>query len=117
MVETIEIGPAPCDEACAQVGDMRYLERSRAECTAFINQIRRTLGEPPDGASLFIKSSAHDFGTYWEVVVKVTGGLSADAREAAIAYAYRCESESPTTWDDDARRELTEAGFPVSEVV
>ena len=63
MVETIEIGSAPCDEQCAQVGESNYPERSRAECRAFINQIKRVMGEPPEGVGLFIKSNAHDFGT------------------------------------------------------
>uniref|UniRef100_UPI001EFA1D45 hypothetical protein n=1 Tax=Burkholderia cepacia TaxID=292 RepID=UPI001EFA1D45 len=114
MVETIEIGPTPHDEASAQVGDADYPERSRAECRAFINQIKRAMGEPPEGVGLFIASSAHDYGTYREVAVKVTGGLSVEAREAALTYAYRCESESPATWDDAARVELAEFGFPIS---
>ncbi|ENG0264365.1 MULTISPECIES: hypothetical protein [Burkholderia cepacia complex] len=113
MVETIEIGPTPCDEASAQVGDSNYPERSRAECRAFINQIKRAMGEPPEGVGLFIKSNAHDFGTYREVAVKVGGMLTAEARERALEYAYRCESESPERWDEQARAELAAAGFPV----
>lgn len=113
MVETIEIGASPCDEQCAQVGEPDYPERSRAECRAFVNQIKRVMGEPPEGAGLFIKSNAHDYGTYREVAVKVGGMLSPDAREKALEYAYRCESDSPTAWDEEARAELAAAGFPV----
>ncbi|RQQ79042.1 hypothetical protein DF134_35060 [Burkholderia stagnalis] len=113
MVETIEIGPTPCDEACAQACDSNYPERSRAECRAFINQIKRAMGEPPEGAGLYIKSNAHDYGTYREVAVKVGGMLTPEVCEKALEYAYRCESESPTTWDDEARAELAAAGFPV----
>ncbi|MBU9366649.1 MULTISPECIES: hypothetical protein [Burkholderiaceae] len=112
MVETIEIGSAPSDERCAQVGDSDYPERSRAECRAFINQIKRTMGEPPEGVGFFISSSVHDYGTYREVAVKVSGVLSEEARDKALTYAYRCESHSPTTWDDEARNELAAAGFP-----
>ncbi|AQH06195.1 hypothetical protein A9R05_45225 (plasmid) [Burkholderia sp. KK1] len=114
MVETIEIGSAPCDEQCAQIGESNYPERSRAECRAFINQIKRAMGEPPEGVGLFIKSNAHDFGTYREVAVKVTGLLTEEAREKALEYAYRCESDSPASWDDEARAELATAGFPVT---
>ncbi|MBS2132069.1 hypothetical protein KEX41_28185 (plasmid) [Burkholderia thailandensis] len=113
MVETIEIGSAPCDEQCAQVGQADYPERSRAECRAFINQIRRALGEPPEGVGLFIRSNAHDFGTYREVAVKVGAVPTPEAREKAVEYAGRCESESPVNWDDEARAELAAAGFPV----
>lgn len=112
MVETIEIGSAPCYEQCAQVGETDYPERSRAECRAFANQIKRVLGEPPEGVSLFTKSSGHDFGTYREVVAKVGGSRNQAEHETALAYAYRCESDCPTNWDDAARAELAEAGFP-----
>lgn len=113
MVETIEIGSAPCEEQCAQVKAFDYPQRGRAECRAYINQIRRVMGEPPEGANLFIKSNPHDFGTYLEVVAKVGGPLSQEAREKALDYAYRCESESPANWDDEARAELAAAGYPV----
>ncbi|MPV65659.1 hypothetical protein [Burkholderia sp. BE17] len=113
MVETIEVGPTPCDEVSAAIRDSNYPERSRAECRAFINQIKRAMGEPPEGVGLFIKSNAHDFGTYREVAVKVGGILTPEARERALEYAYRCESESPVRWDEQARAELAAAGFPV----
>lgn len=115
MAETIEIGATPCDERCAQVGDADYPERSRVECRAFINLIRRAMGNPPEGAALIIKSNAHDAGTYREVAVKVEQGLTPDAERAAIEYAYRCESDSPTAWDAEARAELAAAGFPLDE--
>lgn len=113
MVETIEIGPAPCDEPCAQTNTPDFAERNRAECRAYINQIKRTMGEPPEGVSLIIKSNPHDFDTYREVAAKVSGVMNEEAREKALDYAYRCESDSPATWDDEARAELAEAGFPV----
>ncbi|CAM2198439.1 Lipoprotein (plasmid) [Paraburkholderia kururiensis] len=114
MVETIEIGSAPSDEQCAQVGESDYPERSRAECRAFINQIKRAMGEPPDGVGLYVKSNVHDFGTYLEVAVKVAGVLTEEARGKALEYAYRCESDSPASWDEEARAELAAAGFPVT---
>lgn len=113
MVETIDIGPGPCDEQCAQIGAPDFAERNRAECRAFINQIRRVMGEPPEGVSLFMKGNLHDFGTYREVVAKVSGIMDEEAREKALEYAYGCESGSPATWDDEARMELAAAGFPV----
>ncbi|HGO6073738.1 TPA: hypothetical protein ACK3Q6_004482 [Burkholderia cepacia] len=113
MVETIEIGPGPCDESCAQINEPDFSERNRAECRAFINQIKRAMGEPPEGVSLFIKSNSHDYGSYREVAAKVSGIMNDEAREKALDYAYRCESDSPATWDDEARAELAAAGFPV----
>jgi hypothetical protein len=112
LAEIIEIGSSPCDEESAQVGQPDYPERSRAECKAFINQIKRALGDPPEGVTLYTKSNPHDLGTYREVAAKVHA-LGATSREEALGYAYRCEGESPAVWDDEARAELAEAGFPV----
>ncbi|SAL73145.1 hypothetical protein AWB69_08929 [Caballeronia udeis] len=114
MVESIEVGPGPCDEESADIGKADFPERNRAECKAFINLIKRVLGEPPEGALLYTKSNhGHDYGTYREVAVKITA-TNPDVREAAYEYAYRCEGNSPTAWDDEARAELAQAGFPVS---
>ena len=112
MAETIDIGCAPYDEQSAQVGSLEYPRQGRAECRAYINQIRRVLGEPPEGVSLLIKSNPHDLGAYLEVVAKVGGVLTQETREIALEYAYRCESESPAHWDDEARAELAVAGYP-----
>jgi hypothetical protein len=114
MPEIIEIGPVPCNEACAQVCDENYRARGRAECRAFINQITRALGEPPEGVTFYVKGNPHDYGTYYEAAVKVDGLLAGQARDVALCYAYRCESDSPERWDDAAREELAAAGFPVT---
>jgi hypothetical protein len=93
----IEIGSAPCDEDCVQVnseGD--YHQAMRAECRRFLELIRKKLGPEPPGAVLAIKSNPHDFGTYYEVVCHFD-----DSDEEARAYAFRCEAETPRTWDDD----------------
>ena len=62
--------------------------------------IRVKLGPEPVGAQLAIKSNPHDFGPYLEVVCHFD-----DQDEEAGAYAYKCESDGPRTWDDDGRRE------------
>ena len=108
-MEYIEIGAAPYDENSAQIGLDNSVERNTAECRALIHQLRRELGEEPEGAFLRIKANAHDFGTYREVIVKYE-----DDNEAATAYAYRCEEDTPARWDDQAREELAAAGFPVA---
>ncbi len=101
-MDYIEIGPVPSDESCEQVGTSDYdLMRARAECRAFIGQIRRDLGVEPEGAKLIIRSNPHDFGTYYEVAVR----FSEDS-EDAVNYAFRVESDAPVTWDAEARKEL-----------
>ena len=95
MRDIMELGPSPCEEDCAQVGDPDYDERSRQECHRYIARIRQVLGNEPDGARLTIKSFPHDFGSYREVVC-----VYDDADEEASTYAYRCEAEAPARWED-----------------
>ena len=108
MIERIEIGSSPWGEDCAQVGTDDYSEVARRECKAYIGQLYRTLEakgfkreELPDSFLLVIKGSAHDFGTYFEVVCKFNGD---DERSWEIASLL--ESEGPELWDSVAQREL-----------
>jgi hypothetical protein len=95
----IDIGPSPAEETCQQIGAKDYDSRlARLECTTFIDQIRRTNGAEPNGARLIVKTNAHDFGSYLEVICKFD-----DDNETAMRYAYALESDSPATWDDTAR--------------
>ena len=91
----MDIGSAPADEPTAQVGSPNYAEEGRAECTRFLNLIRKTLGDEPPGARLAVKANPHDFGTYYSVVCNYE-----DTNEAAATYALRCESEAPREWGD-----------------
>ncbi len=94
MREYLALGPAPCDEDCAQVGQPDYRERVREECRRFILLIRQKLGPEPEGARLSTKSFPHDFGTYYEVVCWFDTDI-----EASVEYAYRCEAQTPATWE------------------
>jgi hypothetical protein len=104
MREWIDIGSSPSEEDCAQVGTDGYYPRARRECRAYIALIRRTLGDEPPGASLSVKSNEHDFGTYLSVVCYYEPG-----NEAALDYAFKCESEGPQDWDEAAKAELSQA--------
>jgi len=102
MREWIDIGSSPPGEPCAQVGTEEYLERARRECKVYIALLRRTLGDEPVGAQLSVRSNPHDFGTYLSVVCYYDPAI-----EGAIDYAFRCESEGPDEWDEQAREELS----------
>lgn len=69
MREYVLIGPAPQEEQCIQVGDPDHHKRAMIECLHFVKGIRRICGEPPEGASLGVKSFPHDYGSYLECVV------------------------------------------------
>jgi hypothetical protein len=94
MRDYITIGPVPAEESCQQVGTPSYdPQAARAECRRFIEAILKVVGPEPEQANLHIKSNPHDFGTYLEVVCY----FDVDDKEAT-EYAYRCESDAPTTW-------------------
>lgn len=94
MQDYLSIGSVPSGEDCAQVGEEDYHVKAITECRRFLDLIKRTVGEPPEGAKLGIKGFEHDFGTYYEVVVY----YDVDD-EAATSYAYKVESEAPQNWD------------------
>ena len=101
MRDSLYIGSSPPEEDCAQLGSDDYCRRARRECRAYINQLHRALGPEPPGASLSITSHPHDFGDYLAVSCHFDPAIA-----EAVDYAYRCESDGPMTWDDEARREL-----------
>jgi len=101
MSDLIDVGSAPTEESCAQVGTQGYYDQARRECRAYINQLRRTFGPEPDGARLSMKTNPHDFGTYLSVVCYYDS-----SKPESVEYAFRCENSSPAEWDKAARREL-----------
>lgn len=108
MREYLELDTTPYDEPCAQVGSEGYAENVKLECRAMISQLVRLFGQPPAGASLTVKSNAHDFGTYFEISVKYD-----DTSEEGSTYAYTIEGEFPAAWDDEARNYLDTNGYSI----
>jgi hypothetical protein len=108
MRDALSLGATPYGEACASVGDEDYRTRARAECRAYIGQLTRMFGEPPDGCRLIIRSCPHDFGSYLDVEA-----VFDPDNEPAVRFAYRLEDGVPELWDAEAREEL---GMEVSDV-
>ena len=52
MRDYIDIGATPASENCEQLGPNYDPQRARAECRAFIAQLRRQFGPEPEGAQL-----------------------------------------------------------------
>lgn len=99
--ETLIIGATPCNEECAQLGDIDYPERSQRECRAFIKQLLRAFPNKPEGVEFVVKHSRHDFGTYREVGVRFDMNNRRQAN-----YAFKVEAKAPEDWDDEAKAEL-----------
>lgn len=100
MTDYMEIGPTPSEEPCEQTGRDYRPDVARAECRLFIRAIKLECGEPPEGASLVVRSNPHDFGTYYEVAVRYD-----DNNSAAVDYAFRVENEAPDRWPESLRAE------------
>lgn len=102
MALIIEIGAAPCNEDCAQLGRTENFETlNRLEITLYRAAIIAAYGVPPEGVTLGSKSNHHDFGTYRELVARVATD-KADEPEVC-AYIERIE-EGLSSW--------ISAGFP-----
>lgn len=93
MRDYLVIGSSPADESCVQVGEEDYLRRQKEECLRFIDRIREVLGPEPEMTKLGVKTFAHDFGRYSEVVC-----FYEDTVPESVDYAFRVESEAPVTW-------------------
>jgi len=89
----VYLGPAPANEPYVQVADPDYASKALAESRAYIEAIRKVLGEEPEGATLRVKREIHGFRTYYEVVCEYD-----PSSEAAAEYALRCDEQAPTTW-------------------
>lgn len=103
MREYYELGPTPCDESCAQVGEPDYHEKAKKEMTAYVNLLNREFPQARDKGILFVvKWFAHDFGRYGEVVA----GFS-DEDSEAVSYVFDViDKNLPSYWDNEARKEL-----------
>jgi hypothetical protein len=101
MRETLDLSCVPSDEPCAQIGQDDYHQRATKECRAYIAQLIRQLGKPPDGAALRIKSNPHDFGSYLSVVAAFD---PTDPKQ--VEWAYKCDANAPGNWDDEAKKQL-----------
>lgn len=99
MKDTVYLGETPYGEECTPVGTNP--QKERAECQAFINQIRRQFGPEPPNTRLYIKRNSHDFGTYLSVECEYD-----DTDRVSYTYAFKVEGDAPEYWDDDAKREL-----------
>ena len=119
MRDYINIGSAPVEEQCAQVGRDNYRAMARLECRAFKEQLERKF---PDG-EFGIKSFPHDFGTYFEVVAYFEDEVDRDAEALraledtfmlcqkypcvnklrAREAAFEAEANTPMYWDKEAK--------------
>ncbi|MGE4404399.1 hypothetical protein [Pseudomonas sp.] len=90
MTYTVEIGAAPINEECAQLGQTEDFETiNRLEVRLYRAALLAKYGVPPEGVTLRAKANAHDFGTYRELVVQIDDAAKDDP--AAADYLSQVE--------------------------
>ena len=88
MSHIIDIGGAPANEECAQLGQTMGFEAANlAEVTAYKLAIIARHGLPPGGCKLIVHNNRHDFGFYRTLALRVDDEES----EAVDAYAEAVE--------------------------
>ena len=95
MKDYLNIGSAPIEEDCVQVGTDNYMQDSRKECQRFVDLLNMKFPNKPNGVDFKIKSFPHEFGTYREVVVSYD-----DSVEEQVEFAFMVEDQTPLTWED-----------------
>lgn len=94
MTDYLYLGPVPANEECIQVNNNCDYEAMKKECVRYKQLILNKFGQPPEGASIVIKTEHHDLGMYYEVCVKYD-----DRNEQAIEWAYNVENNAPGNWE------------------
>jgi len=104
-LDYLDIGPTPCGEDCAQVGEDDYRKTAIMEMEAFANQLRREFADLFENTSILLKRKfyPHDFGEYGSLVIC----YNPDDSEAVNA-AFTIEANTPESWDNEAIAEINE---------
>ena len=101
MPQIIDLGGAPANEPCAQLGHTPDFRRiNQLEVHAYRAAIQARFGPPPPGCALVTVHNAHDFGVYLTLGLKITA--PSGSSEEVDAYATAVE-DGLSSW--------LEAGF------
>lgn len=101
MRDYLDFDTTPSDEPCAQVGDDYYPDKVMIEMRYLAAQLKKTFGQPPEGARYAIASNAHDFGRYYSLRL-----VYDDDDPIQTEYAYQVDNDFPQVWDEDTRTGL-----------
>ncbi len=102
MSDTIDLGGAPANEDCAQLGHTPDFERlNRLEVGAYRAAIIARFGPPPAGCTLVTLTNRHDFGVYYTLGLKVAA--AAARRDPVVPAFVEAVQDGLSSW--------VEAGF------
>lgn len=106
MKDYICVDTCPVEEPCSQVGRPEYWPMAQAECTVFLAQLIRTIGDPPMGCYFKKRHNPHDFGTYLSIDLWYED-LDEENELHGALWEYLSKAENGLeTWDDISKEEL-----------
>lgn len=107
MIDYLVLGPVPVEEECVPCGGMGDAYLAKKETEIYADMLRRVL-PPPETANAYIKVKRfeHEFGPYHEAAV-----FFDTEDDTATVYAYDIECDLPERWDEEAIRQLDQAGI------
>ncbi|QOT74533.1 hypothetical protein H5V43_21930 (plasmid) [Sphingobium fuliginis] len=102
MSDIIDLGGAPANEDCAQLGHTPDFDRlNRLEVATYRAALIARFGPPPAGCELVSLTNRHDFGVYRTLGLKVDAGAA--RRDKAVAAYEEVVQNGLESW--------IEAGF------
>ncbi|WP_328281984.1 hypothetical protein [Sphingobium sp.] len=97
MSDTIDLGGAPANEDCAQLGHTPDFERlNRLEVATYRAALVALHGSPPQGCALVTLTNRHDFGVYYTLGLTVDAGAA--RREPTVAAFAEAVQEGLGSW-------------------
>jgi hypothetical protein len=112
-LDEMELGPTPAEESCQQLGSDNYAVDAKKECRVYIEFLQRLFPIPEhleESLMFKIKSCPHDYGDYYDVMIKFDSEIP-----EAVDFAYNVEANLPGEWDDIAREKLRTLGLLTEE--
>lgn len=95
MLDFIELGSAPFEEECAQLGEPDYKSNAKKECWEYRRQLQRMF---PDENSILFQLRKLNDGSHQVVAVYDSTNVE------AIDSADHIETNRPARWDEEAAR-------------
>lgn len=108
MPITIDLGGAPANEDCAQLGHTPdFAAINRLEVAAYRAALIGLFGAPPEGCRLSAQPNRHDFGTYTTLALVIEDSADlgparayAEAVQDGIGSWLEAGMAPPVTYDD-----------------
>jgi hypothetical protein len=94
-MDYLYLGPTPFEEDAIQLSPTCDTVEMRKQVRDYVAMLEKRFPNAPDEAYISIKSEYHEYGTYYEAIVKYN-----KKDEDAVKFAFCVESNLPARWND-----------------